>query len=240
MDELPSHAKEWLARASEAEVVPSGARERVWQRVAVALLPPGTAQADAAADPQLSHAPVAASTLATSTAKWLSVTLLLAAGGGAFFFSLRHSSERPAPAQSVKQAVATPALTPRSDAAPIVTFAAPPEAMPAMASTPQRRRASPKPTAAGSGLADEMAILSQASQALAAGDTQRARALLDSHRQRFPHGNLLAERHGLGVLAGCMANETGCKTRAAAYLKASPDAVLSARIQSACQIEGTP
>jgi hypothetical protein len=239
MAELPNHAKEWLARANDAEVVPSGARERVWQRVAIAVGPPGTAQAD----PQVSHAPTALPTLATSTTKWLTVTLLLAAGGGAVF-GLRHSADPPAPARSVRPAVATPvasaspapALVKGSDA----PNAAPPEAAPATASAPQRRKASPKLTAAGSGLADEMAILSQASQALAAGDTQRARALLDSHRQRFPHGDLQAERRGLGVLAGCVANEAGCKARAAAYLKASPDAVLSARIESACHIERLP
>ena len=72
---------------------------------------------------------------------------------------------------------------------------------------------------------------------VAQSDLAQARALLASHHTRFAAGQLREERRGLEVLTRCVANQTGAVAAASAYLRTAPDAVLAARIASACKLE---
>jgi hypothetical protein len=83
----------------------------------------------------------------------------------------------------------------------------------------------------------EMRLLSSASDAISAHELGRARTLLAQHRKTFPHGQLRAEREALLALAACSDGGASAQKQARAFLAKEPDAVLAARLRSACKLE---
>jgi hypothetical protein len=71
-------------------------------------------------------------------------------------------------------------------------------------------------------LAEELALMDQARQALARDDVPATLAALDSHAQRFPHGALASERDVVRVTALCVAGRDVDARAAAATAGARP------------------
>jgi hypothetical protein len=261
MDELPPHARDLLAQARLADEPPRDASERVRGAVALAV----SAGAAAAAGTAASHA--SASKLASAGAKvgWLTTTgAKLAVTGGVIaalsttalvvrstqravhernsttqvpLHVAKRAESRPTPPSApsqTKQALA--ARPPVELAQPVQKIAALGHEQRPSTSGAHRSRTATSDAAEPS-LHAEMSILYEASSALDRGQLAEARTLLSSHREQYANGQLREERLGLEVLEACMARGPTASVEAHRYLRAKPDALLGARIASACKLE---
>jgi hypothetical protein len=246
MDELPDEARALLERARSWEVPPDGARARVRRNVALVVTGAAAGSTASQTSAQWSAFKGALWTGAAAKLRLLACVAVLA-GGGALLLRQSASgtaaSRKPAPTQlSVPQPSAAPTLasdsTPSSD-----TEAAPAPAEAAV--RVQQQRVEPKTSKrldadSHTHLGAEMALLHEVSQALNQHELTRARSLLREHQARFAHGQLRAEREGLGVLAQCMAHAPHASEQARNYLRRAPDGVLAARIEGACAPKAQP
>lgn len=100
----------------------------------------------------------------------------------------------------------------------------------------QSTRASETP--ARDSLRAEMALLSQASQALSRGDLAAAEQALAQHRQTF-HASLLGEeRDGLFALLRCSEDAGAGRALAERFVARAPKSVLAKRVARACKLGG--
>ncbi len=99
-----------------------------------------------------------------------------------------------------------------------------------------RPPAAPAPVKAGAGnLAEEVALLADASSALNQGKPATAQALLSEYDQRFEHKLLVQERAASGVLVQCgLGNVPAAKRAARSFKKRWPRSPLLARLASSC------
>jgi hypothetical protein len=102
-----------------------------------------------------------------------------------------------------------------------------------------RPRISPPPKN-DSSLSAETTLLADVSRALDDHDLVRGGRLLKQYRAHHPHGQLRVEAQGLELLGRCLAAESGARVRARAYLRKSPEAMLAARIATACTATSSP
>jgi hypothetical protein len=144
----------------------------------------------------------------------------------------RHDPE-PAPRP------AAPAVTERVEVpAPVIDApSAVPEAAPKSSPRPSLHTSAPTPVPAPAptgSLVDEAKLLTEADQALRAGNPARANALLDEHAARFPSGQLAGERAAERMVVQC---QTGAVGAAAGerFLAEHPGNPLGARIRQACR-----
>ena len=109
-------------------------------------------------------------------------------------------------------------------------------------SAPARVRApAAAPAAPGGGdtLTAELALMRDANAALRAGEADRALAVLDEHRQRYPAGVLAEERDAAVVLALCRALRVAEAREAAdAFLREHPRSPQARRVATACESAG--
>lgn len=247
MDELPRDAKELLALARSADEPPTAARGRVRQAVALTLTASvATSAGHAGASSSAKSAALKTPFLSTLSGKLALVSsALVMLGAGAFVLSRTTAPSRPsesavapaspslpnAAAYEARPAVDQPSERSAEPAAPETTVedSAPPARV-ARAHKPQALA----PSASDDGLRAEMTLLHDASAALDRGEVAQARSLLHAHRAQHANGQLREERQGLEVLARCMANDASAESSARAYLRSTPEGVLSARITSAC------
>jgi len=141
----------------------------------------------------------------------------------------------------------TPVAPSRAARGSAVATETPRRARDAPAAVAARERAStaPKPTEptapaeeagsvrAPSTLADETRLLWEADQAVRAGNSARALALLDEHASRYPDGALGPERAAERVVALCNMGRVDAAT-VRAYLVSHPNSSLNDRIQQTC------
>lgn len=149
----------------------------------------------------------------------------------------------PGPASQAASVVAPPARAepPAPAVAPSETRTTPTVA-PAPAPQRSHRRGVPAPrdgaaaaTAEPSISADEIAALRRA-QALVADDPHRAIAVLDDHRDRWPHSSLAAERSVARLAAMCSAGDRDAARRgAASFERDNPDSPLLPRVRGICR-----
>jgi hypothetical protein len=99
----------------------------------------------------------------------------------------------------------------------------------------------PAPTGSAQGsrsapnLAEETQLLADAQRALSAGTPERALALIEAHKARFPQGDLSQEREAVRVVALCALGRVREAGRARAqFLRAWPSSPLASRISAAC------
>jgi hypothetical protein len=181
----------------------------------------------------LAHPPVVA---AAGTALWLKAlalgTLGLAAAWGVL--TLRSSPRRPEsprPAASAR-AMAVALVAPPSPAAP------PPEPL-AMATAARPEPSAELPAASAHSkpsardhLADEEALLEQARR-LSASSPSSALSLLRQYQQRFPAGQLAAERMFLSVdVLTRLGNAAAAQRQADALIRAFPNSVYAAQVKA--------
>jgi hypothetical protein len=84
---------------------------------------------------------------------------------------------------------------------------------------------------------DEIAVLQEASIAIAKRNFPGARRLLTECRARFPTGALSEERLGLELLLRCAEQPTATQADAERFMARFPQNVFGARIRHACQLE---
>lgn len=240
MDELPSEAKSVLHLAKSAQVgVSSGTRTRVRARVEAAVA--AGALSHSGRPPAAAGEPFAASKgFFTSTKVMLASGALLFGVGGALYgvhpgLALKSPSPVHAPAESVaKVALAKPAaraITDVTEAHSSVQPSAAPDSRPAanMANKPAE--------SSRHALAAEVSLLSQAAEALAVKDVERARSMLNEHRRRFARPQLREERDGLSLLARCIEREGRAQDDALAFVSQRPTSVLAGQIRRACGLQ---
>ena len=175
--------------------------------------------------------PIAAPVAAGIGSKaWLGAGAALFAVGAVATYLLWPPAE---PAPPVK-----PPLAPAAVSAPHVAPPEPPAEPPAIPATPELSPAGTPPVAAASGkpsvrdtLAEEEALLEQARRALASSPAS-ALGLLRQHQQRFPSGQLTAERMFLSVEALRRAGDSAAAERQAqALLKRFPSSVYAGQLR---------
>jgi hypothetical protein len=217
--------------------------------VGAALLPtrPAAAALSSGAASGSGAAAATSSALASGLAKWVAVSVLIAAGGGVGFHSARHrfagtSTASPPPAE-----VATPAsrVVPAALALPdaladTATEAAPADTDTAAAPNARGPRATPSlggigaPTDTSFGRALE--LLRAARRSLDGESPAAALALLDRYAVEFPRGSALQpEYEATRVLALCAAGRTEAGERARdSFLEKQSASPLAERVRTAC------
>jgi hypothetical protein len=236
-DELPRAAKEWLAIAADAEQPPEGARESVRRRIALAIAPSAGPN-----PPNTSRLGGEGHAQGGSLYSKLLVTAAVAALGAAAWTLHSWGAVQQPHAEDEASAplrAAEPPSAPNLSAQPVavqVEPRAPSERHSQPHSVSARVPAPAAVRGAGSGtdLAAQLALLSQASRALAEADVRRARDLLRQHEKLYRASPLREERNGLKVLASCLDHDPEAAPRAARYLRDTPHGVLDTRIRQAC------
>lgn len=223
MTRLTPRAEE-LVQAGRAALRPSDAdRERVFQ----ALLPRlGAGLGAGAAMSTPSTAPAAASGIA---AKVAAAIVVIGVAGGGLFLALRTE---PPPARPVATAPVPSAAAPRAPIERVPENS--PSAVPRTEATEKRAPPAASSRPADS-LAEEVAILSEASAALHAGRPAAALKALDEHRRKFPRGALGQERTSARIQALCALGRTKeAQAELARLARTSPNSPHVARARKAC------
>lgn len=253
MSDLSPEDRALVDRGGRDDLPSRDARDRVRRRLALRL---GAAAGLGAAGAATKTA--AAMTLTTKVL--LSIALVGAIGVGGAAIGIASRSHAPAAtASGTAPGVATSAGL----ASPPLPVAAPLSSEPATAPEPEPSASSAAPTlptppaprvgragALGTtrapsdapatpaeALAEETRLLREANAATRAGDTARARALLDEHARRFPRGVLAEERDAERVLSLCAAGRTDeARAAAARFLATHPHSTLGARVRASCGV----
>ncbi len=177
---------------------------------------------------------------ALGIAKWIGAGIaigLITAGSAGL---LQPPAEAPAPPASARH-VAPPirariASAPREEAP---REASPPDPSPSSSAEVVPARSAPRvePSASAKAerpsLAEEVALLDRAREAVAAGDAGRALTALDEHTRRFPGGALGQEALVLRIEALSMRGDRAAATRLGeSFLKSFPQSPLAPRVRS--------
>ena len=227
MTELTPKADE-LVKAGREALRPSDAdRARVFQ----ALLPQlggGLGAGGLNAPSTAPAAPAAASGLA---AKVTAAIVVAGVAGGGLFLALR-SDPPPRPAATATVPMAAPSIAvPESPIQKGPDSVSP--AVPEAEATEKRAPAASSRPA--DSLAEEVAILSEASSALHGGRPAAALKLLDEHRKKFPRGALGQERTSARIQALCALGRTKeAQADLARLARAAPNSPHVARARKAC------
>lgn len=229
MDELPREAKNMLALAKSAQPRPEpGARERVRSRVDAAVAAAALTESGSA-DEALSKLGTSKGLL-TNTKVMLASAALFVAAGGVLLATRAPVAPRTERAEVGEvEVLAVPQA--RKAEEEVGTSPSPSTSMSTSTST---KHVSATPTLHEPSLADEMALLSQASDALNQRDTSRARLLLSEHKKRFRHPQLREERDGLSLLTHCLERPDAVRSEARSFVQRNPAMMLAARIKQAC------
>jgi hypothetical protein len=216
---------EELVKAGREALRPSEAdRKRVFH----ALLPQlggGLGAGGVNAPSTAPAAPAAASGVAVKVATAIAV---IGVAGGGLFLALQKEPPSARPLAPAPVASAS-ALKPRIEQAPET----PPAALP-RAESAEKRAPVPSSRPADS-LAEEVAILSEASAALHGGRPAAALKLLDEHRKKFPRGALGQERTSARIQALCALGRTKeAQADLARLARAAPNSPHVARARKAC------
>jgi hypothetical protein len=111
-----------------------------------------------------------------------------------------------------------------------VTSPVPPSvALPRIASTPLP---APARSHAAIGLAEQVALVDRARQALAAGDPQAAARRVDEYHARFPSGALAEEADVVRIDALTRYDRAAANRAGALFLAARPDSPHAARVRA--------
>lgn len=148
--------------------------------------------------------------------------------GGVLFVALRQDkpAERATRAQAASVAVSAPAA-PRADApadAPVPALLIP--------SAPSAKPSAPSARPAQESLAQEVALLSQATSALHSEQPAEALKLLNEHARKFPNGVLREERRAARAQALCMVGRIN--EGQAELARLAPQSPAAARAKQVC------
>jgi hypothetical protein len=219
---------EELVRAGRAALRPTDAdRERVFQalqpRLGGTLEPKGVEG--------ISTAPPAAAS--ATIAKLAAAIVAVSVAGAGMFVMLRTKTPPASPTTTAPLA---------SNATPQAPVDQVPESAPvavAQAQPSDEKRAPPPPRSADS-LAKEVTMLSQASADLHAGRPAAALTVLDEHRRKFPHGELVQERTSARIQAMCALGwMKDAQAELARFARTSPNSPHLARARKACGSDTT-
>jgi hypothetical protein len=213
---------EQLVRAGRAALRPNdGDRERVFH----ALVPQLGGSLGAEGTSAASNAPAAAG---GTVAKAAALLVAISVAGAGIFVAL-HSEAPPA-----RPAATAPVTMNTVPPGPVdqVTESAPFAARQAQRSEEKRAPAAPR---AVDSLAEEVAMLSQASTELHAGRPAAALTALDEHRRKFPRGALAEERTSARIQALCaLGRMNEAQAELARLARISPNSPHLARARKAC------
>jgi hypothetical protein len=213
---------EELVRAGRSALRPTDADcERVFQalqpRLGSTLEPKGVEG--------LSTAPPTAS---VTIAKLTAAIVAMSVAGAGIFIMLRTNTLPASPAATAPVASEATLQGPVDQVPESAPFAVP-QAQP---SDEKRAPAAPRPA---DNLAEEVALLSQASADLHAGRPAAALTVLDEHRRKFPHGALVQERASARVQALCaLGSMNEAQAEIARLARMSPNSPHLARARKAC------
>jgi hypothetical protein len=242
MDELPLKAKTFLGQVRTAHEPPAGARERIRAQLAMAAIGGGSQPSG--------HRNIGSGGIGKLAKVGLATGLITIVGTTGYLLrreTKESASESARPNEEIaraepqlesarRSAVPEPAALPAAvDAKSNTPEPVPPRARPFDAS---RRTAAV--SSADQTLLAELSLLNAAADALSAQDLTRAHGLLETHRTRYPTGQLHAERKALAIVRDCLAGGADARARARSYLQAMPRSVLATRIERACGLESRP
>lgn len=153
-------------------------------------------------------------------------------------------------------AVQTSAAPPRTVSPPLAAQSAPVSRLPvdtppvakvlppplpsASVVRPSAQRSSVPSASAAPSFEEELRLIELAKVELDARRAERATALLDEHRARFPRGAFATERDALAVLIACQTRSPGSTGRAQAFRERHPGSPLIDRIFRACGLAVAP
>ena len=238
MSDLSSDSRTLITLARRAEASPSGARERVQERLVLAIGAGTTGGAAATAALGAGSAgvgKVAASTIAA----WLLVGGAVGGVTGAVVtWSVRHDlAPRSVAARPEARPSATVGYAPAESRIHSLPSAAPNERT-AQASSAYRALVSGAPSGAPSemvGLRSELDLLEAAQRELGRGAPARALALLERHAREFPNSALTEERAAQRSIALCTLEPSeDDPTRLAQFQQSYPASPLTPRVREAC------
>jgi hypothetical protein len=247
MNDIEARAQALLDVARSAHNPTADDRDRVRVALGAALGPAasigsGTALSEAAGR----AADVSLGVKALSTKVIVGGSLIGAVGLGGGYVALT-GAQPPAddpPAVQATQAAAVAAPAPKPE---LVTGA--PDELSPMPDEPAAEPPSPEsattraPTTAStatshSSLAEEIALLRQAQQALGKSQAERSLSLLDEMAARHPNGQMGEEAAAARVLALCGAGRVAeARAQAGRFLSAYPGSVLAQRVRSSCAFQ---
>ena len=209
-------------RAGRSALRPTDAdRERVFQ----ALQPRLGGNLDPGGVAGLSTAPPAAG---VTIAKLTAAIVALSVAGAGVFIMLRTNAPPASPAATAPVASEANLQRPVDQVPESAPFAV----AQAQPSDEKRAPAAPRPA---DNLAEEVALLSQASADLHAGRPAAALTVLDEHRRKFPHGALVQERTSARVQALCALGwMNDAQAELARLARMSPNSPHLARARKAC------
>jgi hypothetical protein len=128
-----------------------------------------------------------------------------------------HAITEPAPVVLEARALSSEATSPRATPAPKAK---------ARISAPMRAKGS---------IAEEIALIGRAHDALQAGNPEEALARLDEHADRFPTGALAEERASERVLALCASGRVAqARTERERFLREHPESPAVTRVRASC------
>ncbi|HVT10240.1 MAG TPA: hypothetical protein VHO67_22425 [Polyangia bacterium] len=233
LEPLPADVAALLARGRAHAAEPDAAtRARLRTRLlgaAPAAVPSSTAGRPGSGAPMSVQAAAGGGT--TLTAKPIAlalVTYLMGAASGAVWQARLRSGPSPAPAPPRATAVSAPPAV-------MAPVAAPKPAVPLTCSCPAPMpRARTRESEAEPTLGRERTLLDRARAALVSGDADRALALLDRHRGRFPEGRMAEERDALHVQALAASGQVSrARTQATRFLRTYPASLFRPAVERA-------
>jgi len=191
----------------------------------------------------------ASALLLATTAKWISVVVLVGAAGaiGAGAISGDGSARSNAPpaarsATTETRPRATPA--PLQTAAPVAGLVVPPTVVPSARPAPRpvvrplTRDDAPAATPTRA-IADETRLLRLADEAMRRGDARAALGLLDEHAELFPAGVLSEERSAERAYVLCaLGRDADARDEAARFVRTFPGSPLTDRVRATCASRG--
>jgi hypothetical protein len=249
-----------LFRGARRELAPDDAdRKRVGRALALKLgvaaaTVSGTASSAAAVAGAGATSAGAASTGAgalalATTAKWISVVVLVGAAGaiGAGAISARPPATAAPPprGQSAPSRALSPAPLP-SSRAPVVGPVVHPDAVPSVRPAPRPlsrplARSDTPATAPRTAIADETRLLRLADEAMRRGDARAALGLLEEHAALFPAGVLSEERSAERASVLCvLGRDAEARGEADRFVRTFPGSPLTDRVRSTCAEAAAP
>ena len=191
----PQQLDRWLDDARRDDAPPERAQQRAWALLLPALARSGSAAAGVGA-------------LATTRAAVVATLTLV----GVVVLARPRPTPAPAPVavESARPPAAPPILAPPPAEPPT-----PPVPPPPTEDSARLARARAQP---GDPLAEEVAVLDRAQDALSAGDAAAALARVAEHARRFPNGALVDLREAARVQALCLSGDAAAALAAATRL----------------------
>jgi hypothetical protein len=243
MDELSPRARALLAEVRDGHDPPADVSARVWHAVSADIA--GAASIEGARVLAQKGALAGKSSLFASKMFWVAAVVVGAGAGGIALRAPRsHDGARPTIPAPIKSAApqnvadAPNVEAPAREQEAVDDAPAPQHEALDQAHAPEARPSAKRQLPREDTLLAEVNALRQASDMLAGDRPGEALALLRAQDKQFAKGTLHAEREALILVARCSLDPAAAARSARAFIAHAPNAVLRARVENVCKLNG--